>query len=240
MGNLLHQHFPKAMHIWVPHEPVGIKMAPLPPDHYDRHSIELRDFCERRVMEKAVEAFVEVCRSRDDVVLFTNIDAFMEPGIAEKVALLVETNKIRDRVFVLSPAQLPQSGKGKNILPDLMRTARVFLTMSEMEGFGMAACEAAASGVPVVGTDQIPVLTDIIAPAGGGKVVEAGDASTAARAILDILAMNESDYRDLCTKAYESVIPRFTWRSITETMFNQVESKGFVVNGAKGNGRPSA
>lgn len=56
---------------------------------------------------------------------------------------------LRERVHIFSPQDLPQTGNGSEILPSLLKTARVFLTMSVMEGFGMAACEAAACGVPV-------------------------------------------------------------------------------------------
>lgn len=323
MGQFLQSRFPRAVHVWVPHEPVGIKQAPLSASHYDRHSIELRLACERRVMEragfvgstsklvrddldshyrgayndkvidifpgvdttrfrpaaakqlspdeiktyagllaipesalrvphicefgrsdslkrkeKAVEAFARVCRTLDDLVMFTNVDAQMEPSIAEEIDCIIETEGIRDRVFILSPKQLPQSGPGSTILPDLMRTARVFLTMSEMEGFGMAACEAAACAVPVVGTDQIPVLTDVIAPAGGGRVVAAGDSEAAAQAVGKILRMTATDYAALCNRAFGAVIPGYTWSNIISRMFEQIRARGVELNGnGKQNGR---
>lgn len=316
MGAYLHRSYPDALHVWVPHEPVGIKKAPLAKSHYDRHSIELREFCEKRVMESArfvgstsklvrddlvqfyngaheekiidifpgvdakrfspakssrleeskvrryaqllglpesaflvdhicefgrsdslkrkdmaVEAFARVCREIDDVVMFTNLDSEMEPEIAALVEEIIEREGIRDRIFVLEPSQLPQSGEGASILPDLMRTSRVFLTMSEMEGFGMAACEAAASAVPLVGTDQIPVLTDFIAPAGGGHVVRGGDYQAAADRILEILRLDEVAYEAMRGKAYRSVIPRFTWEAITQGMIDQIEARGYQLNG---------
>jgi glycosyltransferase involved in cell wall biosynthesis len=95
-----------------------------------------------------------------------------------------------------------------------------------MEGFGMAACEAAASGVPVVGTKLVPVLTDIIAPAGGGIVVDAGDVAAAARAIGGILCMDKDSHAAMCDKAYRSVVPKFSWEEVVQSMFDQVQSKG--------------
>jgi glycosyltransferase involved in cell wall biosynthesis len=150
----------------------------------------------------------------------------MEPKIAMEVEKIIQEEGIADRVVVLSPKQLPQSGEGGDLLPDLMRTSKVFLTMSEMEGFGMAACEAAACAVPVVGTDLIPVLTDVIEPAGGGISVRAGDTEGAAAALLKILRMDERTYAEMSKRAFDSVIPKFTWHSITKGMFDQVKANG--------------
>ena len=311
MGLFLCDHFGKVPHVWVPHEPVGMKKAPMDAIDYDRHSIFLREHYEERIVaradligstsklveediercyngnvadklidiypgvdtrrftpldddclpgqsiredaeflalpeslferphicefgrtdslkdkDKAVEVFAKVAKEIEDLDMFLNVDEKMEPEIAERIDEIIRKNGLQKRVHVFSPEQLPQTGRGSHIFPDLLKTSRVFLTMSVMEGFGMAACEAAACGVPVVGTDQIPVVTDILEPAGGGKVVPAKDVDVTAEAVLDILRKDEDDYCAMQKRAYNAVIPRFAWDTIMKGMFEQMEDKG--------------
>lgn len=315
LGLYLQEHFANTPHLWVPHEPVGMKAAPLDRAVYDDHGISIRHECERRIMEsvqlvgstsklvrddihhfyegafdhkiidifpgvnterfsplesdclsgsclkyhaefldlpeallaaphicefgrsdslkdkdKAVEAFVKVAAKIDDLVLFINLDEHMEPEIGKRIRDIVAKANLADRVVILSPERLPQTGAGSKIMPDLLRTARAFITMSIMEGFGMAAAEAAACGVPVVGTEHIPVVTDVIAPNGGGRIVPGKDPQAAADALLEILAMDGEEYAQLCLNAYQSVIPRYRWDSIIQYMFEQVVSKGIHID----------
>lgn len=315
LGLHLQDHFPETPHLWIPHEPVGMKKAPLPASAYDDHSVAIRQRCEERIMasaqlvgstsklvredlqqyydgtynhkiidifpgvntdrfcplegdcipgsalkyhaefldlpeellaaphicefgrsdslkdkDKAVEAFVRVARQIDDLVLFMNLDEQMEPGIARRIHNIVAEADMEDRVVILSPEQLPQTGAGSDIMPNLIQTARAFITMSVMEGFGMAACEAAACGVPVIGTEHIPVVTDVIAPNGGGRVVPGKDVEAAANAALEILQMKEEDYSKTCLNAYQSVIPRYRWDSIIQYMFEQITAKGIHID----------
>lgn len=304
MALFLQRTFKGVPHLWVPHEPVGMKMAPLPDTHHERHGIPARERFEGMIVksadavgstsklveqdllrsydgkirdkiinvypgvntdrfhpmeekqlqgaqcrrhaeflnlpeavftkphicefgrsdslkekDKAVEAFAEIAPEFEDLVMFMNLDEKMEPETARRIHEIIEANDLQERLFVLSPEQLPQSGNGGEIMPDLLKSSRVFITMSVMEGFGMAACEAAASGVPVVGTEAIPVVTDILKPEGGGRVVPCGDSKAAAAALREILSMDEDSYRETCDKAYNAVIPKYRWDTIIEDMF---------------------
>ncbi|MEM7807390.1 MAG: glycosyltransferase, partial [Planctomycetota bacterium] len=250
LGDRLCKHFDKALHVWVPHEPVGMKKAPLSAAEMETHSIFIRDRYEEIVLDgadlvgstsklvqqdlqlahgrdwtkklidiypgvdverfspldaesltgqqakdhseflglpaelfqrphicefgrsdslkdkdQAVEAFALVAREDKEITMFLNLDETMEPEIGRRIRGIIDREGLHDRVHVFSPRELPQSGAGSEILPNIIKTSKVFLTMSVMEGFGMAACEAAACGIPVVGTEHIPVVTDIIAPA---------------------------------------------------------------------------
>ncbi len=319
MGELLGETFKDAVHVWIPHEPVGMKKAPLTEEEREKHGIFIRERYEKRVThnahligstsklvrkdlelaygrnwdekiidvfpgvdterfhpvkkkcfsdatgrisgqevrehaeyldlpeelfkrphmcefgrsdvlkdkDKAVEVFAKVAKSTEDLNLFLNLDENMEPGVAKKIHETIEREGIADRIHIFSPKDLPQSGPGAHILPDIVKTAKLFLSMSVMEGFGMAACEAAACGIPVIGTDQIPVVTDVIEPAGGGKVIPAKDVDAASKAVLEILGLEEEAYCEMSRKAYESVIPRYTWKEIIQNMFEQIADKGF-------------
>lgn len=312
LGDFLCHHFPDAVHMWVPHEPVGMKKASLSHEEQETHSIFIRERYEERVLDrahlvgstsklvqqdlqlahgrdwtekvidvfpgvdterfhptehdaisgqdarrhadfldlpaelfrrphicefgrsdslkdkdKAVEAFSLVAKEVEDITMFLNLDEKMEPGIARKIHAIIDREGLEDRIHIFSPRDLPQSGTGSHILPNIISTARVFLTMSVMEGFGMAACEAAACGIPVVGTEHIPVVTDVIAPAGGGTVVAGKDVEAAAEAVVKYLRMDKDAWSDVAKKAYESVIPRYTWKNIVSEMFAQMKSKGY-------------
>ena len=311
LGDYLCRHFPNACHVWVPHEPVGVKKAPLTEAEQERHSIFIRERYEARVAEhadfigatsslvgddlntsyhdryadkiidiypgvdverfypvsrdtvtgqaareyadylglpaelfrrhhicefgrsdslkdkdQAVEAFALVAREVEDITMFLNLDEEMEPEMAARIHAIIQREGLRDRIHIFSPQDLPQNGNGSEILPSLLRTARVFLTMSVMEGFGMAACEAAASGVPVVGTDQIPVVAHTVAPAGGGTVVPGRDPRAAADAVLHYLRMDQKEWDECSRKAYEAVVPRFAWKRIVGDMLEQMQDRG--------------
>ena len=159
--------------------------------------------------------------------MFLNLDETMEPGVARRIHDIVGRHGLGDRVHIFSPRDLPQNGTGSNILPNILKTARCFLTMSIMEGFGMAACEAAACGIPVVGTEHIPVVTDVIAPAGGGAVVPGKDVEAAAEAVLRYIRADGAVWNEASRNAYESVIPRYTWQHIVAEMFRQITDKGY-------------
>ena len=310
MADYLCQRYPGVKHIWIPHEPVGMKKAPLNTAERERHSIFIRERYEAQIAEnadligstsklvrddlndcyqgryehkiidvypgvdverfypvvqdevtgqaarefseylglpaelfkqrhicefgrsdslkdkdQAVEAFALVAREIDDIIMFLNLDEQMEPGVARRIHGIIERESLHDRVHIFSPQDLPQTGAGSEILPGLLRTARVFLTMSVMEGFGMAACEAAASGIPVVGTEHIPVVTDTIAPGGGGTVVPGKDPRAAADAVLKYLRMDDQQWKDCSRKAYESVIPQFAWTQIVGDLFEQINDR---------------
>ena len=311
MGDYLCQRYPGVCHVWIPHEPVGMKKAPLDPAAQDRHSIFVRERFEARVAEnadiigatsslvrndldacynkryadkiidvypgvnverflpvirdsvtgqaarefgdylglpaelfmqphicefgrsdslkdkdQAVEAFALVAREVDDLIMFLNLDERMEPEMAGRIHGIIQREGLRDRVHIFSPQDLPQTGPGSEILPGLLRTSRAFLTMSVMEGFGMAACEAAASGIPVVGTEHIPVVANTIAPAGGGAVVPGKDPRAAADAVLKYIRMDDDQWNRCSRSAYEAVIPRFTWSQIVTDLLQQMSERG--------------
>jgi len=69
-------------------------------------------------------------------------------------------------------------------LPDFYRGAHVYIQSSLYESQGLSVCEAAAAGLPIVGTG-VGLLREI-AP-GRAVAVDPGDASALAGAVLDLL-----------------------------------------------------
>lgn len=69
----------------------------------------------------------------------------------------------------------------------ILQSSDVFLLPSEHESFGLAALEAMACGVPVVGT-RAGGLPEVVADGVAGRLVEVGDVEGATAAVLSLLA----------------------------------------------------
>jgi len=64
----------------------------------------------------------------------------------------------------------------------VLSAADVFVIPSRWEGFGLAATEAMAAGLPVIGT-KVPGLREVILPGRTGLLIEPGDSQALAEAI---------------------------------------------------------
>jgi len=116
--------------------------------------------------------FAAVAHERRDVALRMVGSGSLRAHLDEIAAEL----GIRDRVDFAG--QLPRSA-----MPDAYRAASVLCVTSRHEAQSMAAVEAAASGVPIVGT-RVGVLPDL----GEGAIgVPVGDASGLSRALAQLL-----------------------------------------------------
>jgi len=91
---------------------------------------------------------------------------------------------------------------------DVLQQADVFLLPSETEGFGLAALEALACGVPVVGS-RVGGLPEVVADGETGLLCPPGDVPGMAAAVLRLLADPELQQR-LARAARASV--EHTWR----------------------------
>jgi glycosyltransferase involved in cell wall biosynthesis len=96
---------------------------------------------------------------------------------------------------------------------DLLAGAACQVVPSRFEGFGIAAAEALAAGVPLIVSDD-PALVEIVqAPApGAGVVVSRGDARALAGAMLSLLADGEARHR--LSRAGHERAQRFRWHVV--------------------------
>ncbi len=85
----------------------------------------------------------------------------------------------------------------RNDIPALLRNADLYVQASAWEGFGIAAVEAMASGLPLVITD-VAGLREVVSDA--GVRVPPGDPDSLARALTDLLA-DERRRADLSRRA---------------------------------------
>jgi len=176
-----------------------------------------------------IKAFARVLDKHPDSILVVSIDPH-EKQIYSELWTLIRELGLSSHVAVV--------GNIWEWLPDLYAITDVYCSPSVMEGFGMAVQEAAATRVPVVGSNLIPFVTDYlltgdveewkvdgaVAPlkvGGGAIVVEIDDVNGFAAAIERLLA--DPDLRErMGKKAYRATIPYFTWDGMTRQFLDDI------------------
>ncbi len=103
-------------------------------------------------------------------------------------------------------------------LLDLYRRASLFMLLpqpdrSHFEGFGLVFVEAAACGLPVIGTSGSGV-EDAVADGRNGTLVTPGDADAAAKAMVDLLT--NSPKREAFAKESLEFAKTFSWEKTVE------------------------
>ena len=74
----------------------------------------------------------------------------------------------------------------QNALPEILSIADIFLMPSQSESFGLAALEARACGVPVIGTN-LGGIPEVITHSENGYIAELGDIKRMAKYAIDLL-----------------------------------------------------
>lgn len=95
----------------------------------------------------------------------------------------------------------------------IVAKARVFVSMSEIEGFGIVVVEAMALGVPFVVSD-IDVFREVTAAGRGGIVVPRSDEAALARAVA--VLVEDDDRHAAAREAGQAQARRYTWAAIAE------------------------
>ena len=98
------------------------------------------------------------------------------------------------------------------VLDPLFSAADLFVSASEMEGFGMSVSQAAAARVAVISSDLIPFATSFAGDA--PVVVPAGDVDGFARAIEQLL--DDEDERERRAAALLEVARELNWTATAQ------------------------
>jgi len=168
-----------------------------------------------------IKAFARVQKRLRGVFLAVALDPRAGAAYDESIGLIRDLH-LEDDVAVL--------GSVWEQLPCLYAASAVYCTPSVMEGFGMSAQEAAATGKPVVSSDLVPFATEhllggrpdhvrfdgltdpkrVLLQGDGAIVVPADDVEGFAYA-LDMLLVDEQLRADMGKRALNITVPYFTW-----------------------------
>ena len=172
-----------------------------------------------------IEAFARARQEVPEALLLVSIDP--HAGVLHDcLRQLVSDRGVKDDVIVL--------GSVWDELPLLYNVTEVFCTPSVMEGFGMSAQEAAATGKPVVSSNLVPFVCEYLLGAdpervsldhqetsldllyGEAGVVVPADFIEGFAAALVRLLKDDEGRRRMGARAREITVPYFTWRHLTE------------------------
>ncbi|HEU4436614.1 MAG TPA: N-acetyl-alpha-D-glucosaminyl L-malate synthase BshA [candidate division Zixibacteria bacterium] len=157
-----------------------------------------------------ISNFRPVKRIPDVVEVFRRIQAKVPSRLlligdgpeAARAQQMVEQYKLEKQVDFLGQQEYVEN---------LLCLGDLFLLPSEQEGFGLAALEAMASGVPVLAT-RVGGLPEVVIPGESGFLFEVGDVEEMAAKAIEIL--NDGQGEVLKTKARQVAVERFDWEKI--------------------------
>jgi glycosyltransferase involved in cell wall biosynthesis len=180
-----------------------------------------------------IEAFAISRQRVPNSLLIVSVDDTKDE-LARELKGLIRALELQRHVAVV--------GSVWDILPTLYAVTDVYCTPSVMEGFGMSAQEAAATGVPVVASHRVPFATEYLLgeepevllsgpdleaasrPVRWGKgavVVQADDVHGFACA-LEMLLLDDGLREEMGRNAYRITVPYFTWPKRVVAFLDQV------------------
>jgi mannosylfructose-phosphate synthase len=179
-----------------------------------------------------IRAFARVRQSHPEMKLIVSIDSNEEELYAE-LAELIDSLGVRDAVVVI--------GHEAERMPFIYSITSVYCSPSVMEGFGMSVQEAAATSVPVVGSDKIPFVKEYLLGdevreepvAGGETVIQVGEGGIVVpadqvegfAAAMDMLLSDEQLRSRMGERALDITVPYFTWEEMTRRLLNKMGVK---------------
>jgi len=182
---------------------------------------------ERKNFGRLVEAYAETPGLREAanlVLVMGNREDVQEmPGGSRRV--LVQVLELIDQYDLYGSVAYPKQHLSEDV-PDLYRWAAqkggVFVNAALTEPFGLTLLEAAASGLPVVATDD-GGPADIIKACGNGVLVDPLDALAIGDAISKALA-DRKTWNEWSENGIERVHESFSWQSHAEKYASAVGS----------------
>lgn len=186
-----------------------------------------------------IKAFAQVKQQVPEAFLLVAVDPHAK-ALHDELQGLINELGLRDDVIVL--------GSIWDVLPLLYAATDVYCTPSVMEGFGMSAQEAAATGKPVVSSNLVPFVCEYLLGEnpervsvdgpGGAQELTWGEAAVVVpadfvegfAAALTKLVQDDEARRRMGARALDITIPYFTWRHLTETLLSDL---GVTAQGEK-------
>jgi glycosyltransferase involved in cell wall biosynthesis len=127
--------------------------------------------------------------------------------VFQEIRPLIDKLSLVERVFMYKDISHER-------IPAFLAQAQLFVLASHREGHPLAVMEAGAAGLPVVCTRAIGSI-ELISDKVTGRLVEVGDESALAEAMIDLLTHPE-EARRMATQFHEYIKNNLTWRGTYE------------------------
>ncbi|MGD2122848.1 MAG: HAD-IIB family hydrolase [Gemmatimonadota bacterium] len=194
-----------------PHKPIIMAMAR--PDERKNFGTLVKAFGENRTLREKANLLL-IMGNRDDIREM--------PGGAKRV--MTETLVLIDRYDLYGSVAYPKGHRSEDVplLYQMAAASRgVFVNPALTEPFGLTLLEAAASGLPVVATnDGGP--QDILEACQNGVLVDPKDADGLGRALLDALNQ-ETRWESWAESGVRGVHRHFSWDAHAKNYLSEVE-----------------
>jgi len=176
-----------------------------------------------------IQAFAKARQRVPNSLLVVSIDDTQEE-LAGDLKHLIQALDLRGHIAAV--------GSVWKLLPTLYAITDIYCTPSVMEGFGMSAQEAAATGVPVVASHLVPFVTEHLLGTDvktvhfekGGPPLEQGEGAIAVQAddvdgfahALELLLSNNELRKTMGDNAYHITVPYFTWANMVTVFLEEI------------------
>ncbi len=158
------------------------------------------DFTKRK--DILIKSFKYVVRSIPEAILI--IGGGPENNVFKQLRSLIQQEKLSGRAFLTG--FIPQKE-----LEEIFSIADVFVTSSEMEGFGITASQAAASLTPIVSSNLVPFCVYYLKE--NAIIVNAGDIKGFAKGIIRIL--KDYNFAKKIAEEGKKISEQFNWEKKT-------------------------
>jgi glycosyltransferase involved in cell wall biosynthesis len=176
-----------------------------------------------------IRAFAQAHQRFPKSLLVVSIDDSQEK-LAGELRGLIRALQLQNHIAVV--------GSIWDILPALYAVTDIYCTPSIVEGFGMSAQEAAATGVPVVASHLVPFVTEYLLGTdveavpfeGGAWPLKLGQGAIVVRAddvngftyALEMLLSEDELRTTMGQNAYHATIPYFTWENMVTAFLEEI------------------
>jgi sucrose-phosphate synthase len=164
-------------------------------------------------------------RSLSNLAIFAGLRENIQDMPDNEREVLTEILLLMDKYNLYGRMAIPKKHDTEHEIPQLYRIAAqsggIFVNAALTEPFGLTLIEAAASGIPVVSTDD-GGPRDILGNCRHGILVDVSDPETIAAAIYKILA-DKNLWKEFSDNGIKNVGRYYTWSAHTENYLSEIE-----------------
>jgi sucrose-phosphate synthase len=165
-------------------------------------------------------------QEKANLAIFAGIRKDIQTMPDNEREVLTEILLLMDKYNLYGKMAIPKRHDTQHEVPELYRIAAqsggVFVNAALTEPFGLTLIEAAASGIPVVATDD-GGPRDIISNCQHGILVDVSNPKNIGDALCKILE-NKNLWRGFSENGMQNVQKYYTWEAHTETYLSEVEN----------------